>query len=79
MEMTKIGWICYCPQCERKTQTTRCACGCGNCTVCDYRWCCYGDAPIYSCPFCGKHSGNKLIKDEVICKDCGRTIGVGSL
>lgn len=43
---TKIGWISYCPQCKKETQTTRCACGCGNCTVCDYRWCCYGDAPV---------------------------------
>jgi hypothetical protein len=38
---TETGWVSYCPECKKETQTTRCACGCGNCTVCGYRWCCY--------------------------------------
>src|SRR5574343_1218291 len=34
------GTIQDCPQCQKKRVTSSCACGCGNCYTCDYRFCC---------------------------------------
>lgn len=34
------GEIKWCPQCKKIRQTTCCACGCGSCTDCGYRWVC---------------------------------------
>lgn len=34
------GEIKWCPQCLKIRQTTCCACGCGNCNNCQYRWVC---------------------------------------
>lgn len=35
-----IGWIQKCPVCNLKVQTTCCACGCGSCCVCGYKFRC---------------------------------------
>lgn len=34
------GDIKYCPQCKETRVTDCCACGCGSCYTCGYRWCC---------------------------------------
>ena len=39
-EQNETGEVKYCPQCKKIQQITCCACGCGNCIVCDYRWSC---------------------------------------
>ena len=41
------GEIKWCPNCQKIRQTSCCACGCGNCKICNYRWCC-GQPPLYS-------------------------------
>ena len=40
------GYICYCPSCEKLRNTDRCACMCGSCYTCGYRWVCSGTVPI---------------------------------
>lgn len=30
----------YCPECKTEQDTTCCACGCGHCVICNYKWCC---------------------------------------
>lgn len=42
MKKNSIGEIKYCPGCKSEQQTTCSACGCGSCTVCGWRWSCYG-------------------------------------
>lgn len=37
-----FGYIKNCPQCNDRRVTSCCACGCGSCYTCDYRWICYG-------------------------------------
>lgn len=32
--------IKVCPQCQVIRKTSCCACGCGHCYTCNYRWCC---------------------------------------
>ncbi len=34
------GDIKYCPTCGKIRITSCCACGCGNCYTCEYRWTC---------------------------------------
>jgi len=34
------GAIQYCPTCKDTRITSCCACGCGNCYTCNYRWSC---------------------------------------
>lgn len=35
-----MGWKIYCPSCKEEKDTTCCACGCGNCLTCNYRFIC---------------------------------------
>lgn len=35
-----IGYVCFCPNCQKMVPTTRCTCMCGNCKICGYRWSC---------------------------------------
>lgn len=35
-----IGEVKECPTCKKKRITSCCACGCGTCYTCDYRWTC---------------------------------------
>jgi hypothetical protein len=43
------GEIKWCPECKKIRQTTCCACGCGSCKDCDYRWTCFPtNSPISS-------------------------------
>lgn len=39
------GEIKWCPKCNQIRHTSCSACGCGNCDVCEHRWCCRGDEP----------------------------------
>lgn len=34
------GYLSYCPHCKTVVPTDRCACMCGSCMFCGYRWCC---------------------------------------
>lgn len=34
------GYVCWCPRCEKYRATDRCACMCGSCYACGYRWVC---------------------------------------
>ena len=36
----KNGEIKWCPTCQKIRQTSCCACGCGSCKSCGYRWTC---------------------------------------
>ena len=36
----KYHYICYCPGCKKLSLTDRCACMCGTCRKCGYRWSC---------------------------------------
>lgn len=42
---TGKGEIKYCPSCQVIRQTSCCACGCGSCEECGYRWSCRPDMP----------------------------------
>ncbi len=37
---TKYGYFCHCPTCNKLRMTNRCACMCGSCKTCGYRWFC---------------------------------------
>lgn len=41
-----MGEIKFCPNCEKEVETTCAACGCGRCTICDYRWTCLPNFPF---------------------------------
>lgn len=41
-----MGWKQYCPRCKETRETTCCACGCGNCLTCDYRFSCMSPIPF---------------------------------
>ena len=68
------GEVKYCPQCHDIRATTCCACGCGECTVCGYRWSCGNgwtyddlDKPIASQNW---PEGEEIVIPSIFCPYC---------
>lgn len=81
------GYICYCPSCDKCRLTDRCACMCGSCYTCGYRWVCNADITFASpvtinskqltvvCP----HENTQFVGYASLigyyhCNDCGENI-----
>jgi hypothetical protein len=44
---SQYGYFCFCPTCDKFRMTDRCACMCGSCYTCGYRWTCMPPTTIY--------------------------------
>ena len=60
-------YICYCPKCKKLALTDRCACMCGSCRKCGYRWFCM--PPLDLSTFVPKFNLQDIVNAQPLEKD----------
>ena len=62
------GEIKFCPSCKKVRFTTCCACGCGECMTCHYRFTCYPPTPITLAQPIMFYSANPVVTTDELLK-----------